>query len=71
MTRDYLNFQADRIEAVLASHRVPVRVRGGALCPRWMRFFVETAPAARLSVVRNLSAEIAMALGADTVRIAR
>ena len=71
MTRDYLNFQADRIEAVLASHRVPVRVRGGVLCPRWMRFFVATAPGARLSVVRNLSEEIAMALGADNVRIAR
>jgi S-DNA-T family DNA segregation ATPase FtsK/SpoIIIE len=71
LTRDYLNFQADRIEAVLASHRVPVQVRGGALSPRWMRFFVATAPGARLSVVRNLSEEIAMALGADNIRIAR
>ncbi|MBM4422984.1 MAG: DNA translocase FtsK [Chloroflexi bacterium] len=70
-TRDYLNFQADRIEAVLASHRVPVRVHSGMLSPRWMRFFVAAAPGARLSVVRNLSEEIAMALGADNVRIAR
>lgn len=71
LTREFLDFQADRIEAVLASHRVPVRVHGGALSPRWMRFFVATAPGARLSVVRNLSEEIAMALGADNVRIAR
>ena len=71
ITRDYLNFQADRIEAVLASHRVPVRVDGGALSPRWMRFFVAAAPGARLSLVRNLSEEIAMALGAENVRIAR
>ena len=31
LTRDYLEFQSDRIERVLASHRVPVRVEGGAM----------------------------------------
>jgi S-DNA-T family DNA segregation ATPase FtsK/SpoIIIE len=71
VSKDYLEFQADRIEAVLASHRIPVRVHGGAVSPRWMRFLVATAPGARLSVVRNLSEEIAMALGTDNVRIAR
>ena len=71
MTMDYLNFQADRIEAILASHRFPVRVNGGEVSPRWLRFHVATAPGAKLSVVRNLSEEIAMALGANTVRIAR
>ncbi len=71
LTSEYLNFQADRIEAVLASHKVPVRVDGGKVSPRWLRFMVATAPGARLSLVRNLSEEIAMALGADNVRIAR
>lgn len=68
---DYLNFQADRIEAVLASHRVPARVHSGSVSPRWLRFLVAAAPGAKVSVVRNLSEEIALALGAHNVRIAR
>jgi len=68
---DYLNFQADRIEAVLASHRVPARVHSGSVSPRWLRFLVAAAPGAKVSLVRNLSEEIALALGADNVRIAR
>ncbi len=71
ITRDYLNFQADRIEAVLASHRFPARVRGGDVAPGWLRFFVAAAPGVRISVVRNLSEELALALGADNVRVSR
>jgi S-DNA-T family DNA segregation ATPase FtsK/SpoIIIE len=71
LTQEFLNFQADRIEQVLASHKVPVRVDGGRIAPRWLRFMVATAPGARLSIVRNLSEEIALALGADNVRITR
>lgn len=71
VSHNYLNFQADQIEAVLASHRVQARVNGGAVSPRWMRFHISTAPGARVSVVRNLSEELALALGADDVRVAR
>lgn len=71
LTQEYLEFQADRLEQVLANHKVPVRVDGGQIAPRWLRFMVATAPGARLSLVRNLSEEIAMALGADNVRITR
>lgn len=71
LTQEYLEFQADRIEQVLASHKVPVRVDGGKIAPRWLRFMVATAPGARLSLVRNLSEEIALALGAENVRITR
>ena len=70
-TNDTLNFQADRIERVLASHRVPVRVHGGAVAPRWIRFLLTPALGARVSSVRNLSEELALALGADDVRVAR
>jgi S-DNA-T family DNA segregation ATPase FtsK/SpoIIIE len=70
-THDTLNFQADRIERVLASHRVPVRVHGGAVAPRWIRFLLTPALGARVSSVRNLSEELALALGADDVRVAR
>lgn len=70
-TREYLNFQADRIERVLASHRVPVRVHGGAISPRWIRFLLTPAFGAKISTVRNLSEELALALGAQDIRVAR
>jgi S-DNA-T family DNA segregation ATPase FtsK/SpoIIIE len=66
-----LNFQADRIERVLASHRVPVRVHSGAVSPRWVRFLLTPALGARVASVRNLSEELALALGAEDVRVAR
>jgi len=71
ITREYLEFQSDRIEAVLASHKIPVRVHGGAVAPRWIRFHFTAAPSAKLNSIRNLSEEIAMALGASDVRLAR
>jgi S-DNA-T family DNA segregation ATPase FtsK/SpoIIIE len=70
-TREYLNFQADRIERVLASHRVPARVNGGTVTPRWIRFLLTPALGARVASVRNLSEELALALGAPDVRVAR
>jgi len=66
-----MEFQSDRIEAVLASHRIPVRVHGGIIAPRWIRFHFSAAPSARASKIRSLSEEIAMALGVATARIAR
>lgn len=66
-----LNFQADRIERVLASHRVPARVHGATVSPRTVRFMVTPALGARIATVRNLSEELAMALGAQDVRVAR
>jgi S-DNA-T family DNA segregation ATPase FtsK/SpoIIIE len=70
-SHDTLNFQADRIERVLASHRVPVRVHGGNVSPRWIRFLLTPALGARMATVRNLSEELAMALGAEDVRVGR
>ena len=71
LTRDYLNFQSDRIERVLASHRVPARVHGGTVSPRWIRFLLTPALGARVATVRNLSEEIALALGAQDIRVSR
>ncbi|HRF46120.1 MAG TPA: DNA translocase FtsK [Anaerolineales bacterium] len=71
VSRDYLNFQSDRIERVLASHRVPVRVHGGTVSPRWIRFHLTPAIGAKIATVRNLSEELALALGAADVRVAR
>ncbi|MBL8057351.1 MAG: DNA translocase FtsK [Anaerolineales bacterium] len=71
LSRDFLNFQSDRIERVLASHRVPARVNGGTVSPRWIRFHLTPALGARVATVRNLSEELALALGAADVRVAR
>lgn len=70
-SRASLNFQADRIERVLASHRVPARVHGGNVTPRWIRFLLTPALGARMATVRNLSEELALALGAEDVRVDR
>jgi S-DNA-T family DNA segregation ATPase FtsK/SpoIIIE len=71
LTREYVEFQSDRIEAILASHRIPVRVHGGVISPAWVRFHFTAAPSAKLSRLRGLTEEIALALGAPVVRIAR
>lgn len=70
-TRDLLNHQADRIERVLAAHRVAAKVHGGAVVSRWTRFFVQPEASARIATIRNLSEELAMALGVQDVRVAR
>ncbi|MBN1953820.1 MAG: DNA translocase FtsK [Anaerolineae bacterium] len=69
--KQVLEFQADRIEAVLAQHKAPGRVTGGVVTPRWVRFQVLPALGARISRIRNLSEELATALDAPNVRVAR
>lgn len=66
-----LEMQANRIEAILASHQVPARVWGGRVTPRYVQFSLTTAVGTRLSRVTSLSEEIAMALGARNCRIRR
>jgi len=69
--RRKLEFQADRIEAVLALHKVEARVTGGTVTPRWVRFRVLPAVGARISKIRGLSEELAAALDASSCRVAR
>jgi len=66
-----LEMQANRIEAVLASHKVPARVWGGRVTPRYVQFNLTTAVGTRLSRVAGLTEEIAMALGARSCRVRR
>lgn len=66
-----LDYQADRIEQVLHAHRVPGRVLGGVVTPRWVRFEVVPALGARISNVARLSEEIALWLGSRGVRVHR
>ena len=66
-----LEYQADQIEMVLASHRVPARVMGGMVTPRWIRYQTLPELTTKLSRINALAEEIALRLGAQSVRIAR
>jgi S-DNA-T family DNA segregation ATPase FtsK/SpoIIIE len=69
--RKQLEFQADRIEAVLALNKVPARVTGGTVTPRWVRFQVLPAIGAKISKIKGLSEEMAAALNASNCRVSR
>ncbi len=71
ISRDYLEFQSNRIEAVLASHRVQARVQGGSVTPTAIRFNLTPAMGTRVASVRKLDEELALALGAADVRVTR
>ncbi|HET89243.1 MAG TPA: DNA translocase FtsK [Chloroflexi bacterium] len=69
--RKQLEFQADRIEAVLALHKVEARVTGGTVTPRWVRFQVLPAVGAKISHIKSLSEELAAALDVSNCRVSR
>ncbi|MEA3336037.1 MAG: DNA translocase FtsK [Chloroflexota bacterium] len=69
--RRRLEMQADRIEAVLASHKVPGRVWGGTITPRFIRFQLTTSLGTRVNKVSQLSEEFALSLGVSSARIYR
>jgi len=64
-----IEFQAERIEAVLRLHNVSARVTGGTVTPRWIRYQVLPSPGADLSRVKLLSEELAAALDAPSCRV--
>jgi S-DNA-T family DNA segregation ATPase FtsK/SpoIIIE len=69
--RQILEFQSDRIEAVLARHKVTARVTGGLVSPRWIQFQVLPALGARVNRIKGLAEELALALNSDTCRVSR
>src|SRR5713101_8145044 len=69
--RTRLNLQADRIEMVLAHHRLAAQVFGGSVTPNTLRFDLNVAPNVKLNRLAALAEEIALALGAANVRIHR
>jgi S-DNA-T family DNA segregation ATPase FtsK/SpoIIIE len=66
-----LNFQADRIELVLASHKVPARVTGGTVTPRFVRFQVVTPLGVKVRQLAGLAEELALSLDAPSCRVYR
>jgi len=71
MLRRYLEAQADQVEAVLVAHRTPGRITGGTIGPRLIRFCLDPAPQTRLSAVRSLAEDLAVALKVPSLRIDR
>lgn len=69
--RRALDHQADRIEAVLASHKISGRVWGGVVLPRFCRYQLTTVAGVRVDAVTRLSEEIALSLGVSSVRVWR
>jgi S-DNA-T family DNA segregation ATPase FtsK/SpoIIIE len=66
-----LAYMADRIEAVLSLHRIPGRVTGGTVTPRWIRFQVLPTPGTKTSKIKGLNEELAVALSAPNCRVSR
>ena len=69
--RHYLEYQADRVEAVLAAHRAPGRVTGGTVGPRVIRFSLNPAPHVRIAAIKRLHDDLALALRVPELSIRR
>ena len=69
--RHLLEFQANQIEMVLASHNIPSRITGGTITPHTVRFQLATRMGTRLARIKALSEEIALSLGAPSCRVVR
>lgn len=66
-----LEMQADRIEAVLARHRVQAHVEGGTVTPRFIRFRLVADGSTRVNKITALADEIAMELEKREARVYR
>ncbi len=69
--RRTLEMQSDRIEAVLARHKVSGRVTGGTVTPRFIQFKLVAQVGTKVNKVAGLAEEIAMALGKPNARVYR
>lgn len=71
LSRDWLDYQANHLEALFTSHKLDVAVNGVQLSPRWIRFILNLGLGTKISSVENLAEELALALGVPTVRVSR
>ncbi len=69
--REVLDGQANRIEGVFENHRLAVRVTGGMVSPRWVRFNLRLGTGVRLEKVRGLVEDLALGLNVGVCRVAR
>jgi len=69
--RNYLEAQADCVEAVLAAHRAPGHITGGTVGPRLIRFFLNPAPHIRFTAIKHLADDLALALKTPDLQVRR
>ena len=69
--RPWLEQQADRIERIAQAHRLAVRVQGGVVTPRLVRFHLALDPRVTLKRLASLEEDFALALGVPSARLAR
>ena len=69
--RQYLERQADAVDALLAAHHAPARVVSGAVGPRMVRFFLDPIRETRLAAVVALERELARAMEVPAVWVRR
>jgi len=69
--RRLLEYQAERIEMVLASHKVASHVYRGTVTPRFVRFELVPIVGTKVSRVKGLGEEIALSLGIPSCRVFR
>lgn len=66
-----LEYQARQLETTLASHNVHARVFGGTVTARVVRFHLLPAPGTTVRAIVRLADELALTLGAESVRVSR
>lgn len=69
--RPWLEQQADRIERIGQAHRLAVRVQGGVVTPRLVRFHLALDPRVPLKRLAALEEDLALALSVPSARLAR
>ena len=71
ISRRLLEVQSNRIEALLAHHKVKAYICGGSVTPRAVRFELLPSLGTKVSKIRSLAEEMAMTLGCRHARIYR
>ena len=69
--RPWLEQQADRIERICQAHRLTVRVQGGVVTPRLVRFHLALDPSIALKRLAAIEEDLALALSSPSARLAR
>ncbi len=71
ISREWLDYQADLIEALLSAHKLDGFVSGVQISPRWVRFALQLGLGTKISSIQNLTEELSLALEASNVRLTR
>ncbi len=71
VSRLVLDAQADKVEMILARHKVAARVSGATVTPRFVQYELTTGLGTKINKIAALSEEFALSLGCPSVRVYR